>query len=129
MKKMNSLLKHLAFATLALMTCQVVFADDVPLKPDNPGSATVRPRVMKSPQLVPVTANIENGELGLFFSTNVGMCTVTIYDVNDNVEIMEIIDTNSQSDFFFDLSGLSAGEHQVQISFGSANFVGTFVLE
>ena len=84
---------------------------------------------MKSPQLVPVTANIENGELGLFFSTNVGMCTVTIYDENDNVEIMEIIDTDSQSDFFFDLSGLSAGEHQVQISFGSANFVGTFVLE
>lgn len=126
---MNSMLKHLAFVIIALLSIQSITANDVPLKAgDYIGDMNGR-TVRSSRRLVPVTANIENGELGLFFSTNVGMCTVTIYDENDNVEIMEIIDTDSQSDFFFDLSGLSAGEHQVQISFGSANFVGTFVLE
>ena len=129
MKKMNSMLKHLAFVIIAISSIQSITANDVPLKAgDYIGDMNGR-TVRSSRRLVPVTANIENGELGLFFSTNVGMCTVTIYDENDNVEIMEIIDTDSQSDFFFDLSGLSAGEHQVQISFGSANFVGTFVLE
>jgi hypothetical protein len=129
MKKKNSLLKLIAFTTLALLTCQVVLAENVPLRSDKGIGTMDDSRNTRSRRLVPVTANIENGELGLFFSTNVGMCTVTIYDENDNVEIMEIIDTDSQSDFFFDLSGLSAGEHQVQISFGTANFVGTFVLE
>lgn len=130
MKKLNynySFFLILFFSALFSMNS---VAADLPLKRSSDAHAEgsagsfVRTRIY-----IPLTASFESGELALFFASNVGMCNVSIEDENGNVQMSETIDTDSETEFWFDLSGLSSGLHYLKISYGSINLVGEFYVE
>lgn len=106
------------------------YADNVPLRKINDSATDVPPNVLSRTRVyIPLTVSFENGELALFFETNVGMCNVSIEDADGNVQMTEIIDTDSDTEFWFDVTGLSAGLHYLKISYGSMNLVGEFYVE
>ncbi|MBN2766974.1 MAG: DUF3244 domain-containing protein [Paludibacteraceae bacterium] len=112
----------------SLFFIQLSFAEDVPLKSSHVSGA-LNSGFTRTRVYIPLTASFESAELGLFFESNVGMCNVSIEDENGNVQMSEIIDTDNESEFWFDLSSLSSGLHYVKISYGSLNLVGEFYVE
>lgn len=116
--------------TSCFVMSQLVYAADVPLKRDtNIGSDAVNNTKHRTRLYIPLSVSLESGELALFFANNVGMCNVSIEDENGNVQMSETIDTDSETEFWFDLSGLDSGLHYVKISYGSMNLVGEFYVE
>jgi hypothetical protein len=126
------------FGTLVLLFCtfsyQAVFAD-IPLKKDNPGPGGVtygatklKTTSLQTQSIIPVTADIINGELGVFFSSPVGVATVSVVDQYGNVVEITTIDTNSNSELYISTSGWEAGSYTLKITYGTTHLSGTFQL-
>lgn len=102
-----------------------VFADTIELHPDDVG-ATTSIRTTKSRVVIPVSAEIVNSELDLYFTTSVGLATVSVTDEDGNVQYLEVLDTDSESDFAIDLSSLTPGTYTLNVVYGSQTIVGDF---
>lgn len=102
-----------------------VFADSIELHPDDVG-ATISIRTTKSRVVVPVSAEIVNSELDLYFTSSVGLATVSVTDEDGNVQYLEVLDTDSESDFAIDLSSLAPGTYTLNVVYGSQTIVGDF---
>jgi hypothetical protein len=135
-----------SFGILALLifafSSQAVFADII-LKKDNTDPGTVGSMVtvnnslkatslkstsLKIQSIIPVTADLINGELGVFFSSSVGIATVSVVDQYGNIVEMTTIDTNSSSELYILTDGWEAGTYTLKISYGTTNLVGDFQL-
>lgn len=100
-------------------------AGDIELHPDDVGAITSI-RTSKSRVVIPVSAEIVNSELDLYFTTSVGLATVSVTDEDGNVQYLEVLDTDSESDFAIDLSSLTPGTYTLNVVYGSQTIVGDF---
>lgn len=129
MKKLNLFGIRYALIIACLFSIQFLFAVDVPLKSgDDPNAYNNNNRPTRTRVMIPLTATIEGSELGFYYTANVGTCTVTVVDENNNVEFVQVINTSEDTEFYFDLTGLPIGNHYVKISYGSINLIGKFYL-
>lgn len=128
MKKLNLLGMRYALIIACLFSIQSLFAVDVPLKSADDPNAYTPSRPIRTRIMIPLTATIEGSELGFYYTTNVGTCTVTVVDENNNVEFVQVINTSEDTEFYFDLQGLPIGNHYVKINYGSINLIGKFYL-
>ena len=76
-----------------------------------------------------VTASEDNSELAVYFEEAVGDATITVYDASNQVVYQEVIDTDSQSAAFIDISAWSSGDYTLTISYGTTNLIGEFTIE
>lgn len=138
MKK--NLLKKISFSALlfSLLYPQVVLAD-LPLKKDDPVPGDVSPGMnsiksysrtftLSTQSVYPVTADIINGELGIFFDYPVGIAYVTITDGNGNVVALETVDTYTVYDLYIPINDLISGNYTLRISYGTTKLIGEFQL-
>lgn len=130
MKKFKLFSMRNALVIACLFSIQTLLAVDVPLKSGtDPNAYDNNNRPTRTKILIPLTATIEGAELGFYYTANVGTCTVTVVDANNNVEYVQVINTSEDTEFYFDLQGLPIGYHFVKISYGSTNLIGKFYLE
>ncbi|MBP1677046.1 MAG: hypothetical protein H6Q20_1605 [Bacteroidetes bacterium] len=130
MKNLNLLVKHL-LVIVSLLFVSSAFGEEVkvPLKPDSSKAGDIGPGTpIRTNVLIPLSVAINDYELALFFDSNVGLVTVSVYDEDDNIEYSEVINTNTESEFYLDLSDLASGTHTLKISYGSVRLVGEFEL-
>lgn len=137
MKTIN--VKSLGVLTLLLcsFSFQTVFAE-VPLKKDNsdPGSVgsfalkatSLKTSVSQSSVIIPVTADIVNGELSVFFDYPVGIAQITVVDSTGAVVEYQVLDTNTSLDVYIPITGLSSGNYTLKISYGTTHLSGSFQL-
>lgn len=129
MKKLNLFRMRYALIIACLFSFQFLFAVDVPLKSGtDPNAYDNNNRPTRTRILIPLTATVEGSELGFYYTANVGTCTVTVVDQNNNIEFVQVINTSEDTEFYFDLQGLPVGYHYVKISYGSTNLIGKFYL-
>ncbi len=129
MKNLNLLVKHLLVIVSLLFVPSVFGEVQVPLKPDTNKAGDFGPGTpIRTNVLIPLSVEINDYELALFFDSNVGLVTVSVYDEDDNIEYSEVINTNTESEFYLDLSDLASGTHTLKISYGSVRLVGEFEL-
>lgn len=130
MKKTKILPQLIIVGIFSILTTQLSYAVDVPLKRDqNRAADNTNGNASRSRVYIPISSTFEYSELSLFFESNVGMCTVSVVDENDNVEFLEIIDTDNESEFWFDFSDLNSGTHYLKIIYGSMNLIGEFEVD
>jgi hypothetical protein len=137
MKK--NLFKKISFYALffSLLYPQVIFAD-LPLKRDdlNPGTVilgaerttTLKTYSKTTVETLPVSADIINGELGIFFDYPVGITYVTVTDVNGNIVAFETVDTYTASELYIPIENLVSGHYTLRISYGTTKLIGEFQL-
>lgn len=129
--------------TLVLLLCafssQAVFATII-IKKDDPASgggsnvmmmsksSALKTTSLQTQSIIPVTADIINGELGVFFSSPVGVATVSVVDQYGNVVEITTIDTNSNSELYISTAGWEAGSYTLKITYGTTHLSGTFQL-
>jgi len=131
MKKINSALCSVFVTLICLFSVQAVFAVDLPLKKGNSDSGTVGGSYMLSKSVftvIPVSASLDDTELGIFFNKSVGVTQVTIVDETGNVVYQEVIDGNSTTETYIEVGGFDSGNYSLQITYGSTKLVGTFQL-
>lgn len=126
---------------LCVFSTLSVFAE-IPLKKDDPEPGTlpnaIVPSSLKTSSLkttslkvqtiIPVTADVINGELGVFFNSPVGIATVSVVDQYGNVVELTTIDTNSSSELYISTDGWDAGVYTLKISYGTTHLIGEFQL-
>lgn len=76
----------------------------------------------------PVSADIIDSELGIFFSSSIGIATVSIVDSNGNVIDSATVDTSINTEVYLPVDGYESGSYQVKITYNSILLVGDFVL-
>ena len=129
--------------SVSVIPFQQVSAIDVPLKKGDNGSggipgSPVAPSTLKTTSLktaslkvetiIPVTADVINGELGVFFSSPVGIATISVVDQYGNVVELTTIDTSSSSELYISTDGWDAGVYTLKISYGTTHLIGEFQL-
>jgi hypothetical protein len=127
MKKINSSLCSIFMLLVCAFSVQSVFAIEVPLKKNDPGG--IGPMMMtRSVSVIPVSVDLNDTELGIFFSNSVGVANITIVDQSGAVVYQEVLDTNSTRSTSIETGGFDSGNYTVKISYGSTTFVGAFQL-
>ncbi len=104
-----------------------VFAGDIIVIP--PGNPIPPQPGLDSFNMIPVTATEDNSELAVYFEEAVGDATITVYDASNQVVYQDVIDTDSQSAAFIDISAWSSGDYTLTISYGTTNLIGEFTIE
>ncbi len=130
MKRIN--VKYLGSLLLffLLAASQFVFAD-YPLRKDDtdPGSVTLG--TLRAPArakvVIPVTMDVVNGELAIFFNNSVGTAYISIQDANGNIVATDVLDTNASTEFYIPLDELEAGTYTLRVSYGTTKLIGEFV--
>ncbi len=138
MKKI--ILERISFCALLLSMLypQIVLAS-FPLKKDDPGPGDVSPGmnsiktysrtfILSTESVYPVSADIINGELGIFFDYPVGTAYLTVTDVNGNIVAFETVDTYTASELYIPIEDLVSGHYTLRVSYGTTKLIGEFQL-
>jgi hypothetical protein len=136
MGKLN--VKFFGFLTLLLCTfsIQTIFADIILKKDPGTGSApngvvianSLKTASLKTQSIIPVTADIVNGELSVFFDYPVGIAQILVVDSTGAVVEYQVLDTNTSLDVYIPTTGLSSGNYTLKISYGTTHLSGDFQL-
>jgi hypothetical protein len=141
MKTINPKFSRIYVLLFCLISIQTIFATIIIRKDDPaPGggggiegimttSTFLKTTALKSrATVIPVTADIIDGELGIYFSNSVGIAYVSIVDQNGTIVDTEILDTTTNLELYIPIDGLTSGSYKLKISYGSTNLVGDFQL-
>ncbi len=137
MKKIN--LRNFAVtAFLLLLASTNLSSAEYPLKKDDqdPGSVGlgIAPRVASSSfsrtkvVIIPVSMEVENNELAVYFKYAVGGAYVSVEDENGAVVISTVVDTTNELEFYFPVDELEGGKYTLRVSYGSTKLKGVFKL-
>lgn len=135
MRKIN--FRNFAVTALVLLLASTnLWSIDYPLKKDDTGPGSVTLSVGKSaPSLsrtktviIPVSMEIENDELGVYFKYAVGGAYISVEDENGAVVISTVVDTTNELEFYFPLDELGGGTYTLRVSYGSTKLKGEFKL-
>jgi len=127
--KTSNFLKRSLFIGICVFTYTSISASEIDLlrkdsQPPPPGPAPLS--VILD---IPVTATEDNSELAVYFEEAVGDATIMVYDASNQVVYQEVIDTDSQSAAFIDISAWTSGDYTLTISYGTTNLIGEFTIE
>ena len=135
MKKINFRLLGLFVVFLSVFSNQVVFAELIIIRKDDPipggvpnQIASLKTFSLSSKTSIQVTADLIGTDLIVDFSTTVGTAFVSIVDQNGNVVSQTTVDTFSTPEVIIPVDGLSSGKYSVKITYGSTNLIGNFKL-
>ncbi|MDD3079861.1 MAG: DUF3244 domain-containing protein [Paludibacter sp.] len=125
MKKLNLFnMRYIIVGVIAFFSFQCLYATNYfPLQPsdDDPQTADGT-RTSRIPVYIPVTASIDDAELGIFFDDSVGDATIQILDEDGAPVYTEVVDTDMDSEFYFNLDFLDFGYYTIVISYGNSSF-------
>jgi hypothetical protein len=135
MKKVNFKLIGTCALLFSLIFPQVILAEII-IRKDNPDPGDVSTQSVKrlpsysmnSVFVSPVTADIFETELGVFFSQPVGTAVIKVSDAFGSVIYQTIVDTNVTPDVYIPLDGFDSGSYVLRISYGTTNLIGEFEL-
>jgi len=126
MKKIQSVLVSILFTSVFFLPLQSVFAVDVPLAKDPSGRGTLM--MTRSISIIPVSVTLDDTELGILFSSPVGVAQISIVDATGSIVYQEVVDTNSTHETVIETGGFDSGRFTIKISYGSTNLIGTIQL-
>ena len=119
--------RSIVFSFLLVMLANIFFASAAEINlikdPDKPGPKPL------SLTYLPVSATINETELAIYFDSVIGYATICVYDNNDNLVTVEIVDTNSTSEIFIATDTWSSGNYKIKISYGTTVLTGIFFIE
>lgn len=78
---------------------------------------------------IPVSATINDPELAIYFESSVGTATISVYDEFNQLVYQEVVDTNSTSNVIISVDSWDSGNYTLNITYGSTNLQGDFMLE
>ena len=111
-----------------LILAQVSFATNILIRKDN--SVPPPDRLLSTLNtLYPVSATIVGTDLTVYFDSEVGVATVTVYDSANQVVSQQTVDTSSTLEVAMSLSNQSSGDYVVRISYGTTHLIGDFQIE
>jgi Flp pilus assembly secretin CpaC len=126
--KISNSIKRSLFIAFSIFSVTNLFAGDIIIIRRDPGSEPPSAS-NKLKAIIPVTATEDNSELAVYFEEAVGDATITVYDASSQVVYQEVIDTDSQSAAFIDISTWASGDYTLTISYGTTNLIGEFTIE
>ncbi len=126
--KTSNFIKRSLFIVIILLSVTNLFAVEITIRRGDPKDP-IPPQPDSYSSLIPVTATEDNSELAVYFEEAVGDATITVYDASNQVVYQEVIDTDSQSAAFIDISTWSSGDYTLTISYGTTNLIGEFTIE
>lgn len=124
--KISNFIKRSLFIAFSFLSISNLIAGDIIIRRDNP----IPPQPgLDSFDMIYVTATEDNSELAVYFEEAVGDATITVYDASNQVVYQTVIDTDSQSAAFIDISAWSSGDYTLKISYDTTNLIGEFTIE
>lgn len=78
---------------------------------------------------IPVSAVLNDPELAIYFESPVGTATISVYDEFDQLVYQEMVDTYSTPDVVISVANWESGNYRLNITYGSTNLHGEFLLE
>lgn len=126
--KTSNFIKRSLFIGILIISTANGYSTEIIIRKDNP-TPPEPPRPNSMTLIYPVTATEDNSELAVYFEANVGDATITVYNASNQVVYQEVIDTDSQSAAFIDISTWSSGDYTLTINYGTTNLIGEFSIE
>ena len=116
---------------VCLISClplQTILAGGQPivLEDDNTNSDPTRPRMLA---MLSVSASIDDTQLEVYFGSQVGDATITVYDANNNIVYQETVDTDSNSEVFISTASWTNVTYTLKITYGTTHLKGGFLME
>jgi len=96
---------------------------DLSKLPDKPGPKPL------SITYLPISATISETELAVYFNAVVGLATIKVYDANNNIISLEIVDSATTSEVFIAANGWTSGDYTLEITYGTTALIGEFSIE
>lgn len=78
---------------------------------------------------LPVSATIDDTQLTVYFESNVGNATITVYDEFNNIVALETVDTNNLKIVSIPSSDWESGDYTLTITYSNTGATGTFNLQ
>jgi len=78
---------------------------------------------------LPVSATISETTLSIYFDMPVGNAVITVYDADNNIVSLEIVDTYFTSEVFVPTDSWASGDYTLKITYGTTTLSGKFLLE
>jgi len=78
---------------------------------------------------LPVSATISETDLSVYFDSVVGLATIKVYDANNNIISLEIVDSATTSEVFIAANGWTSGDYTLEITYGATTLIGEFSVE
>jgi len=128
MRKINSSFFCIFVMLFCFFSVQTVFAVDVPLKKGDLGGGTNMMLSRSASVAIPVTASLNDTELGVFFSKYLGVAQVTIFDETGSIVYQEMIDTSSTPETYVEIGGFDSGNYTLKVTYNTISIVGAFEL-
>jgi flagellar hook assembly protein FlgD len=141
MKTINSILFGISALVFSVFSIQPASAEaKILIKPDTGPinvatssstslmSTSLKTRSLSIQSTIPVSATLNDTQLGVFFSSSVGVATVSVVDQYGSVIETSTIDTSSSSELYFMIDGWESGTYTLKITYGTTNLVGNFQL-
>lgn len=125
--KTSNFIKRSLFIAFSFLSVSNLFAGDITIRKDDDPKPPIGTNSVTL--TYPVTATEDNSELAVYFEEAVGDATITVYDASSQVVYQEVIDTDSQSAAFIDISTWSSGDYTLTISYNTTNLIGEFTIE
>lgn len=111
------------FTLFSNVTAMAATEIDLTRVPSTPGP------VPNSQTLIPVSATINETELGVFFESLVGTATITVYDAYNQVVEQQVIDTDSLLEVYMPVDTWGAGNYTITITYEDTTLQGVFLIE
>ncbi len=121
----SNFIKRSLFIVFSILAVSCLYAGEIVITKGDP--IPPEPQ-LDSFEMIPVSATEDNDELAVYFDEVVGDAIITVYDANNQLVFQDVIDTDSQSAAFFDISTCSSGDYTLTISYGT-NLTGEFTIE
>ena len=86
-------------------------------------------RAINSVSSIPVSAELNDTELSVYFDAFVGNAVITIYDADNNIVSQEVVDTYSTSEVFIPTDTWTSGNYTIKITYGTTILLGSFLIE
>lgn len=78
---------------------------------------------------LPVSATISETELSVYFDSVVGLATIKVYDANNNIISLDIVDSATNSEVFIAANTWVSGNYTLEITYGTTTLSGVFTVE
>jgi len=78
---------------------------------------------------LPVSATISETTLSIYFDMPVGNAVITVYDADNNIVSLEIVDTFTTSEAYLPTDSWASGNYTIKITYGTTTLSGEFLLE
>lgn len=77
---------------------------------------------------LPVTADLIDQEIGVFFNLPVGNVTVSIEDIFGNVIDSTTFNSDINTEYYLPIDGYEPGEYVLKVNYGTTKLIGNFSL-